>query len=266
MPEGDTIHKAARSLDRVLTGKQLVRFDAARVPGPRPEPGTTITGVEARGKHLLVHFAAGPSLHTHMRMTGSWHIYRTGERWRKAAGAARVVIEVDGVVAVCFSAPVVELIDDPDTHPALAELGPDLCREDADLGAAADRLARVGALDPDIEIGEALLDQRVASGVGNVFKSEVLHAVRLDPSTRVADVDAPLRLRVVETAARQLRANLGGGPRTTIPGGLAVYGRAGRPCRRCGFLIRSRPQGSSGQPRGTYWCPGCQGYPPVQTS
>lgn len=229
MPEGDTIHKTARSLDRVLTGRQVVRFEAGRAPGRHPEPGATVTGVEARGKHLLVHFDSGATLHTHMRMSGSWHIYRPGEPWRKAARAARVVIEVDGAVAVCFSAPVVELVDDPDAHPALASLGPDLCRDDVDPGAAADRLARIAALDPGIVIADALLDQRVACGVGNVFKSEVLHATGLHPSTFVTDVDAPLRRRLMETAARQLRANLGGGRRTTVPeGSPSTAGPVGR--------------------------------------
>lgn len=289
MPEGDTIFRAARSLDRVLTGRRLVRFElrpgppggpgrgrpiagraASPTPAPPagrpPEPGELVTAVRAQGKHLLISFEGGVTLHTHLQMHGSWHVYRPGEPWKKAASAARVVLEVADAgrpgtavaVAVCFAAPVVELVAEPAAHPRLAALGPDLCRADADLAEAA---ARLGRLPPDREIGVALLDQRVACGVGNVYKSEVLFACGVDPFARLADVPVDVRRRLIDTAAGQLRANLGSGPRSTAddqPGrpGLAVYGRAGRPCRRCGTSILSRRQGENG--RTTYWCPACQ--------
>ncbi|HZB71948.1 MAG TPA: DNA-formamidopyrimidine glycosylase family protein, partial [Acidimicrobiales bacterium] len=185
MPEGDTIHRTARTLHAALAGRRVVRFEAPRLR-VRPFPdGTVVEGVEARGKHCLVRFDDGRVLHTHMRMTGSWHLYRPGERWRKSPGAARVVLEVaptgdrDGWVAVCFAAPVVELVDEA-AGPVAAHLGPDLCRVDADLDEAARRL---GALPAATELGDALLDQRVAAGIGNVYKSEACFAAALDPFT-----------------------------------------------------------------------------------
>lgn len=272
MPEGDTIFRAARSLDRILTGRRLTRFEL-RTPGRpvtasrQPLPGERVTSVRAEGKHLLMSFEGGLTLHTHMQMTGSWHAYRPGEQWKKKPSAARVVIEVAEAaepdvpvaVAVCFSAPVVELIEEPAAHPRLAALGPDLCQPDADL---AEAVARLDRLPPGTEIGNALLDQRVAAGVGNVYKSEVLFACGVDPFSPVGGLSPVLRLRLFETAARLLRANLDSGARITVEGGLAVYGRAGRPCRRCGTRIESRRQGEAA--RTTYWCPACQPGRPDQ--
>ncbi|HET9773000.1 MAG TPA: DNA-formamidopyrimidine glycosylase family protein [Acidimicrobiia bacterium] len=275
MPEGDTIFRAARALDRILTGRRVVRFEVrSGRGGPRPaaaahppRPGELVTSVEAQGKHLLIAFDGGTTLHTHMQMTGSWHAYRPGERWQKKPAAARVVLEVADpsepdvvvAVAVCFSAPVVELVGAPAAHPRLSALGPDLCRPDADLAEAA---ARLGRLPGGTEIGVALLDQRVACGVGNVYKSETLFACGVDPFAPVEALDGGARRRLLETAARQLQANLdGSAPRSTVTTagggrGLAVYGRAGRPCRRCGTRILSRRQGDAA--RTTYWCPTCQ--------
>src|SRR5687768_8857624 len=136
MPEGDTIFRTARALDRVLAGQELLRFEAPRLRFDPFPAGTVVEGAEAEGKHCLVRFDDGRVLHTHMRMTGSWHLYRPGERWRKAPAAMRALVEVPEWVAVCFAAPVVEL-----THrPAVEHLGPDLCRADADLDEAVRRL------------------------------------------------------------------------------------------------------------------------------
>lgn len=263
MPEGDTIHRTARTLHAALAGRTLVRFEAPRLRF-RPFPAETVVeAVEARGKHCLVRFDDGRVLHTHMRMTGSWHLYRPGERWRKRAGGARAVVEVasagdrDGWVAVCFAAPVVELVDEA-SGPVAGHIGPDLCRVDADLDEAARRL---GLLPAATELGDALLEQRVAAGVGNVYKSEACFAAGLDPFTPVGELDEGCRRRVVTAAARQLRANLGSIDRTTYGGGLAVYGRADRPCRRCGTPVRRARQGTP--PRSTYWCPRCQRRPAV---
>ena len=262
MPEGDTIHRTARTLHAALAGRVLVRFEAPRLRfRPFPE-GTVVEAVEAKGKHCLVRFDDGRVLHTHMRMTGSWHLYRPGERWRKSPGAARAVVEVapagdgEGWVAVCFAAPVVELVDER-AGPVAAHLGPDLCRLDADLDEAARRLGQVPA---GTELGDALLDQRVAAGIGNVYKSEACFAAGVDPFTPVGELDELRRRSVVTAAARQLRANLGSTDRTTYGvGGLAVYGRADRPCRRCGTPVRRAAQGFP--PRSTYWCPRCQTRP-----
>jgi endonuclease VIII len=254
VPEGDTIHRAAARLRSALEGRALVRFAAPRVPRPHPPPGTVVEAVEARGKHLLVRFADGRTLDTHLRMTGSWHLYETGTRWRRPAHLARAVIEVDEWTAVCFSAPVVRFTDE---DVATAHLGPDLCRPDADLDQVVERMAAIA--DADTTVADVLLDQRICCGVGNVYKSEVCFACGLHPLTRVSDVDEATRRRLAETATRLLRANLGVGPRTTVsgpPGTLAVYGRARRPCRRCGSPVVSRRTGPMA--RSTYWCPICQ--------
>ncbi len=266
MPEGDTIWRAAARLRPVLAGAELLRFEAPRLRGDRPRPGTLIDDVEAVGKHLLVHFAGGLSLDTHMRMTGSWHLYRAGERWRKPAHLLRCRVDVPGWEAVCFSAPVVRTyrrggpnalgqVDDPVAH-----LGPDLCRPDADLDEAVARMGTVPA--PTTTVAEVLLDQRVAAGVGNVYKSEVLFACGLDPFTPIEAVEVALRRRLVEVAATLLRRNLATARRTTVagpPGTVAVYGRARQPCRRCGTPVRSRRHGAHA--RSTYWCPTCQRRP-----
>ena len=143
MPEGDTIHRTANRLRPALVGQPLVRFEAPRATGKRPRPGTTIDAVEAVGKHLLIRFAGGTTLRTHMRMTGSWHLYRTGERWKKPAHLARAVVEVEGWTAVCFAAPVVELESHPAAQARVAHLGPDLTSPDvtdADIDAAVERM------------------------------------------------------------------------------------------------------------------------------
>lgn len=268
MPEGDTIWRTAARLRPALVGAELARFDAPRLVGDRPRPGVRIAGVEAVGKHLLVHFDGGLSLDTHMRMTGSWHLYRAGERWRRPPHLLRCRLVVPSWEAVCFSAPVVRTyrrdgrtdplgaLDDPVGH-----LGPDLCDADADVDAAVARMDEL--VEPGTSIAEVLLDQRVAAGIGNVYKSEVLFACALDPFTPLGDVEPGLRRRLVEVAARLLRANLVTSRRTTVAGPagrVAVYGRRRRPCRRCGTPIRAARHGR--QARTTYWCPRCQPRPP----
>ncbi len=260
--EGDTIFRAAARLRDALVGRRLVDLELRRDPRGRrgPEPGTTVTAVEAVGKHLLVRFADGLVLHTHMQMTGAWQVYRPGERWRRPGHTARVVVRVDdGTTAVCFSAPIVELRRESDTRDRptkasrmLERLGPDLCAPEVDL---ADLLARFATLAPDTELGAALLDQRVGAGIGNVFKSEICWAERASPFTPVAALDEPARRRIYETARRQLTSNLTSSRRTTHGNGLAVYARAGRPCPRCRDTIRTRRDASG---RSTYWCPSCQ--------
>ncbi|HEX8805009.1 MAG TPA: DNA-formamidopyrimidine glycosylase family protein [Acidimicrobiales bacterium] len=259
MPEGDTLHRVATRLRPALAGHTLVRFEAPLLRGPRPAPGDTIDEVEAQGKHLLVHFGGGLSLRTHLRMSGSWHLYRPGERWRRPRGQLRVAIEADsGWEAVCFAAPDVEVYRRRGAPPgAVARLGPDLCRPGAPVPEAVERLAAL--VPPETEVGVALLDQRVAAGIGNVYKSEVCFACGVDPFTPVGDVDGPLRERLYATAHRLLRANLDGGPRRTRADGLAVYGRAGRACPRCGTAVAVGRQGEHA--RVTYWCPGCQRRP-----
>ena len=254
MPEGDTIHRVANRLRPALAGQVLERFEAPRAVGPRPAVGSTVDDVEAVGKHLLIRFSDGVTLRTHLRMVGTWHLYRRGSRWRLPAHLARAVVGVPEWEAVCFKAPVVELHRGPDE--GVAHLGPDLCLEDPPVDEVLARLA--ARTDVDTEIAPALLDQQVAAGIGNVFKSEVLWACRVDPFAKVVDLDTDTRRRLVETAARQLRANVGAvGERSTLAGGgVAVYGKRGQPCPRCGTPIQREKQGED--PRVTYWCPTCQ--------
>jgi endonuclease-8 len=205
-------------------------------------------------------------------MNGSWHRYRPGERWRRPPGRARLVLEVDGAVAVCFDAPVVELFEartEP-LHPSLSRLGPDLLAADFDAAEAHRRLR-----DParaDLEIGVALLDQRALAGIGNVYKNEVLWIELVSPFARVSTLDDATIERLVVTARRLMRANVEASTRRglervttagdrTAPGALYVYGRGGRPCRRCGKPIAVVRQGDD-LPRTTYWCPTCQGPRP----
>ena len=269
MPEGDTLHRIANRLRPALAGATLRRFEAPRLLGDRPTPGLTIEGVEAVGKHLLVHFDSGLTLRTHLGMTGSWHLYGDGTPWRKPRHLMRALVAVDGWEAVCFAAPQVQAYrrDKPggplgtDRDP-VGHLGPDLCTPDVDLDAAAARFETVG--DRTAAIAVALLDQRIASGIGNVYKSEVLHRHRVDPFVAVAEVPAPMRRALLESAHRLLLLNLTTTQRTTVAGpagSVAVYGRARRPCPRCGTPIRVARQGDLN--RSTYWCPRCQ--PPGAT-
>src|SRR4051812_23470720 len=249
VPEGDTIHRSAQRLRAVLEGQSLVRLDAPRArPGRRPAPGTRIESVDAIGKHMVIRFADRTTLRTHMRMTGSWHVYRTGEKWKKPAHFARAVVEVDGWIAVCFNAPVVELETEPISDRNVGHLGPDLSRADitaADIEDAAVRL--VGQR----EIGALLLDQRVAAGIGNIFKSETLFACGVDPFLTGDDLDHDRKVALLAMASKLLQASIADAPRPRN-----VYGRAGQPCKRCGTPIKARRQGE--QARTTYWCPSCQ--------
>ena len=270
MPEGDTIYKSARTLGTALEGAVVTSF-AARGPGiagigVKRLVGETVTLVEARGKHLLIWFSPSDlALHTHMRMTGSWHLYRAGERWRKGRHLARAVIDVENWTAVCFSAPVCELLSRAAVarHPSMASLGPDALDERTDLEEARRRLDARG----DMSIAEALLDQRVLAGVGNVYKCEVLFLHGVDPWTKVADVAEETRTELLATAERLLKRNVepGATMRTTtaedsVTGRFFVYGRARRPCARCATPIARARQGAASRP--TYWCRRCQGPGP----
>ncbi len=260
VPEGDTLYKAAARLKPALQGHVLTRFEAPRLRGDAPKLGERVDLVEARGKHLLVHFDGGLVLRTHLRMSGSWHVYRERERWRKPAYLARAVVGTDsGWLAVCFQAPVVETYHRGGAEPTpLATLGPDLCLAGSLADDVLDQvLARAAQLAAaGTTLGEALLDQRIAAGIGNVYKSEACYAVGLDPATAIELVTDDERRRVWTVAARQLQANLGHAERRTHPAGLAVYGRRGLPCHRCGTPVRMTRHGD--QARSTYWCPSCQ--------
>jgi endonuclease-8 len=258
MPEGDTLHRTASGLAPHLVGRAVT---AARVrpggPQVRRVVGATITSVEAIGKNLLIRFDNGLEIRTHLRMNGSWHRYRPGERWRRSPARARLVLEVPGAVAVCFDAPVVELFETraEAIHPTLARLGPDLLAADwtdAHEDEAVRRLGEPGRASRSISA--ALLDQRSLAGIGNIWRNETLFHERVDPWTPVGAVPDDALRRLVLRARSLLRDSVGRAPGRSP---MWVYGRAGRPCRRCGSLIRSAPLDTEIQ-RTTYWCPACQ--------
>ncbi len=254
MPEGDTIHRAARRLGPELVGRPVRRWHVHRHRGPGLPEGSAVEAVDSVGKHLLVRFTAGWVLDSHLRMNGSWHLYRPGERWREPEGAMRAVVEVPERLAVLFSTPVVRLWHPRAPGPRPWErLGPDLCDPGPDLDAA---VTRARWLPEGTELAEVLLDQRVAAGIGNVYKSEVCWAEEVDPRRRLGSLDDDILRRCYATAHRLLRRNLTRSRRVTYRTGVAVYGRDGRPCPRCGARIVRDRQG--GLDRVTYRCPRCQ--------
>jgi endonuclease-8 len=273
MPEGDTIFRAARTLHRALAGHQVRFFESMlpalnRIHEDAPLTGRTIERINAKGKHLLIEFSGALVLRTHMRMNGSWHIYRRGERWQRSRRDMRILIGTADFEAVGFNIPVAEFIATREltTHHELRKLGPDVLSDAFDPAEALRRLRERGAA----AIADALLDQRVIAGLGNVYKTEVLFLCGVDPFVAVRNVDDAHLRAIIDTARRVLRLNVSEGvaPMTTYAGfrrttrrddpkeRLWVYGRARLPCRRCGTPIRVRKQGTDA--RLTYWCPTCQ--------
>jgi len=253
MPEGDSIYHAAKALRKALAGKTVTSFETvlpklARIDEDAPLRGRTIERVKSAGKNLIIEFSGDLHLHTHMKMNGSWHIYRPGERWQRPRRDMRIVISTKEYVAVAFTVPVAEfhtsrsLARDDD----LRGMGPDLLGESFDRDEA---LRRIRAR-PDQEIANVLLNQRVLAGIGNIWKSESLFCAGIDPFTYVADLDDDQLGLIVDRARKLLRHSAGG--RSTH----SVYSRGNDPCRRCGAPIRYRKQGVDA--RGTYWCPKCQ--------
>jgi endonuclease-8 len=269
MPEGDTIFRAAQTLHRALAGRPIVRFESVlpaltRVDTDHPIAGRRMESVSSRGKHLLMHLSGGLVLHTHMRMNGAWHVYRPGERWQRPAREMRIVLVTAERVAVGFNIPIAEFVTATalSRHPQLARLGPDLADPAFDPAVARARIQTHGA-EP---IADVLLNQRVLSGIGNVLKSEILFVAGVHPFARANELSGD-RLGQILDAARQLMAmnmkphpSPGRGRRTTgsmdPARQLWVYGRGGKPCRRCGSPIESRATGVDA--RLTYWCPRCQ--------
>jgi endonuclease VIII len=273
VPEGDTIYRAAAALSRALSGREVVRFESvfpalARVHVDHPLTAMTVEKVQSAGKHLLMHFSGGLVLRTHMRMHGSWHIYRPGERWRARKSDMRVLVATADFEAVGFNIPVAEFIRSRDLakHEVLSRLGPDALDARFDRDEAIRRLRSP----PSMPIADALLDQRILAGLGNVFKSEVLFSCGIYPFAAVADLDDRRLALLVDTGRKLLAANV----RTTRAGltpdsrhrrttgrdnpaeSLWVYGRSRLPCRRCSTAIAVRKHGADA--RLTYWCPECQ--------
>jgi endonuclease-8 len=272
MPEGDTIFRTAATLHRVLAGRRVERFESVfpsltRIAEDRPLAGRTIESVSARGKHLLMEFSGDLVLHTHMRMNGSWHLYKPGDRWQRPARDVRVLVATDHAVAVGFDIPIAELLSrrQLSRHGTLQALGPDLLAESFDRTEA---LRRLRARTRDA-IADVILDQRVIAGIGNVFKSEILFMAGVEPFTRVGDLANEQLDAILDVALTQLRVNVADRARTLAPAGgrrttgslhpsngLWVYGRGGQPCRRCGTAIEGKK--TLPDARLTYWCPKCQ--------
>ena len=249
MPEGDTIWRTAATLREGLSGKRIVHAKPATLAR---FDGRTVIEVKPVGKHLVIRFDNGLAIHSHMRMRGVWHVYRPGESWRRPAWQVKAVLETADSVAVCFAAPVVEVMRDEE--PKLGHLGPDILRDD---WSPADVLARARAEDR-APIGELLLDQRVTAGIGNVYRCETLWQCRVNPWTPTSALDDEHLAALFETARKAMRANLGRDHRRSFPGygRGAVHGRGGRPCPRCGTRISVRAQGELA--RMTFWCASCQ--------
>lgn len=262
MPEGDTVWLTARNLRSALAGGLLARSDL-RVPrlATADLSGRRVEEVVSRGKHLLMRFDGGWTLHSHLRMEGAWLVYPAGERWRGGpAHEIRAVLSTADRTAVGYRLPVLELFPSAEEDAAVGHLGPDLLGPDWDPAEAARRLTA----GPDRTVGEALLDQRNLAGIGNVYKSELCFLRGITPWTPMAAVQSPGRL--VDLAHRLLDANKERHGHVTTGDTRRgrthwVYGRAGRPCLRCGTPIRSAWQGPAVQERITYWCPHCQTGP-----
>lgn len=258
MPEGDTVWLAARRMHRALAGQVLTASDF-RVPrlASTDLRGHEVIEVVARGKHMLSRISGGLTLHTHFRMDGAWHIYRPGQRWRGPDWQVRVVLATAGSVAVGYRLPVVELIATGEEQQVVGHLGPDLLGEGWDAEQAVANLRA----QPERAVGEALLDQRVLAGLGNLYRCEVLFLRGVSPWTPVGAAGDLGRL--VDVSHRVLQANKGRVEQTatgSVRRGAAsyVYGRAGRPCQRCGTHIARAMQGPPLVARETYWCPRCQ--------
>ncbi|HLN77925.1 MAG TPA: DNA-formamidopyrimidine glycosylase family protein [Nocardioidaceae bacterium] len=261
MPEGDTVWRTALHLDKALSGQVLLASDF-RVPAYATIDlaGRRVVQTVARGKHLLTRIGKGDdavTLHTHLKMEGSWHLYREGTPWRRPAHSARVVLRTAEWTAVGFSLGVVDVLPSAEEHSVVGHLGPDLLGPDWDLDEA---VRRVRA-EPERAVGEAILDQRNVAGIGNMYKSELCFLQGLDPWLPVRDVpDVPALLR---QAKRLLEANKMRTAQATTGDTrrgrqLWVYRRDKQRCRRCGTPIQVAMQGPETQDRATYWCPACQ--------
>lgn len=278
MPEGDTIYRSARALQRAIGGQIVTGFETglaklARTNDDAPIAGRTVQKVESRGKWLLIYFSGDLILLTHMLMSGSWHLYRVGERWRAPYSQMRLAIQTPEWQAIAFNVPVAEFHTSCSLErcPQISRLGPDILSSNFSVDEGIKRLSKFALKSPHLEIGMALLDQKVLAGLGNVYKSEITFAAGVHPFRTMKTLTAPEIERIVDIAQRYMKANVidgkgdgivtySGGRRTTSISDskerLWVYRRQGKECRRCGGTISMRRQGA--QARSTYWCPECQ--------
>jgi endonuclease-8 len=274
MPEGDSIYRAARTLNLALAAQIVTSFESAlphlsRVEIDHGVVGRSVEKVAAQGKWLLMYFSGDLILLSHMLMSGSWHIYRPGETWKRRRYDMRVVIGTPKILAVAFSVPVAEFhtANSLTRREGFRSVGPSTLADNFD---ESEGVARLRAR-PDLEIGVSLLTQSLLSGIGNIFKSEICFACGINPFRTVSDLtDDDLRC-LVSKARKFMLANItesSGNKITTylpmrrttgranVAERLWVYKRTGEPCRHCGSAIVSRKQGFDA--RTSFWCPRCQ--------
>jgi endonuclease-8 len=276
MPEGDTIFRAARTLHRALSGQLVTGFESVlpkleRVEVDSGVTGRTIDKVEARGKWQLIYFSGDLILLTHMLMSGSWHIYRPGEKWKRSRADMRLIIHTAKIDAVGFKVPIAEFhtSDSLRRRRVFNQLGPSVLATEYDPAEVSRRLRA----QPELSVGEALLSQSLLAGIGNVFKSEICFACGVHPFRLNASLSISELACLVSTARTFLLANVrdtSGDKIVTYSGlrrttgrtdneeNLWVYGRQGEPCRRCGTAIESRKQGLDA--RTSFWCSNCQPF------
>lgn len=287
MPEGDTIYRSARALQKALGGNVVTGFQTqiatlASVADSKGISGRTVEKVEARGKWCLMYFSGDLILVTHMLMSGSWHIYRVGERWRVPRSSVRCEITAGDFVALAVNVPVAAFhtARSLERYSQVPKLGVDILGEAYSTDAGVKALKEYGAGHPEAEVGVTLLNQRVMAGLGNVYKSEVPFAAGVNPFRQMRTLSERELQVMADVSGRYMRANVNNGSSTT--GGdaivtyagnrrtthnmnagerLWVYGRQGQECRRCGALVMMRKQGE--QARSTYWCPVCQPWVPA---
>jgi endonuclease-8 len=252
--EGDTILRAARRIEAALGGLEveLEPRRRARAAGVEPLRGVRLDAVKTHGKHLLLRFDDGRALHSHLGMSGSWQVLPRGRPWRKPAAAAWLDVRGEASEAVQFGGPTLRMLSDGQLalDPVLSRLGPDILAPDLDPSALAGALRSAAGT----QLGEALLDQRLVAGIGNIFKSEGCFAAGISPWRRLGELsDAEVAAVLAESRRLMLDSVAGSRPP------YAVYRRSGRPCPRCGTPVAARGQGVAN--RRTYWCPHCKPSP-----
>jgi endonuclease-8 len=261
MPEGDTVYLAARRLNAALGGRRLRRGELRHPRWSTHDlAGRTVLEVASVGKHLLVRLDDGRSLHSHLRMDGSWHLYPPGERWRHPAHHARAVLATEDRTAVGFRLHDLELLPTAEEDRLVGHLGPDLLDPDWSDAHRAEGLRRLTA-DPATQIGIALLEQRIVAGIGNIYRCETCFLIGAHPRTPVGRLPDPGQ--AIDTARRLLLRNADR-PEQSTTGELGrgrqhyVYLRERQPCRRCGSRVRRFEQGDGVYARSAYYCPTCQ--------
>jgi endonuclease-8 len=274
VPEGDTLWRTARTLTRAIGGREVLRFESplvklARVDEDTPLAGRIVETIESEGKWLVMRFSGDLILLTHMLMSGSWHIYHPGERWKRPRFDMRIIIETAEWHAIAFRVPVAEFhtTHSLERRPGFRTLGPRALEDEFDPENAIANLRSV----PDAEIGVALMTQRLLAGIGNVFKSETCFVAGVNPFRLVKTLTDDEMAALMQAAVKLMKANItagAGGPIVTYFGmrrttgradpsqGYWVYHRHGRPCRKCCAIILNRRHAADA--RNSFWCPQCQ--------